>query len=214
MARLFVLVGDESGRETGRGASFAGVLAYVLRDAGLADWRGSMGLTTGVAHAAAEMQHTLEAMHRHGRRSGPRTKRPVLHAVLGWHPSDLAWLTREHLAQCVASAMSAMGLAGHQCVWSAHTDTGKPHVHLVASLVNPETGLVARLGLLKKRMSAYCAAYERSLGDVRCKKRLKKIQAVNGNAVPHETRRKCAELDEEAETSWGCRRGGAAPRLV
>jgi hypothetical protein len=177
MARVFHLVKDETGRETGRGASFDGILSYVLRDAGPEAWRGVMGLTMGVAHAAAEMKHTLDAMHLAARRSGPKTKRPVLHAVLAWHPADLAWLTGEHLAQCVASAVEAMGLAGHQCVWAAHTDTGKPHVHVVANLVHPETGDVARLGLVKKRMSAHCAAYERSLGDIRCKRRFEKRPA-------------------------------------
>ncbi len=96
----------------------------------------------------------------------------MLHAVLGWLPSDLEWLTREHLIETVRNALVAMGLKDRQSVWVTHTDTGRPHVHIVANLVHPETGHVARLGLIKKRMSAFCAAYEQSLGDVRCKKRL------------------------------------------
>lgn len=68
--------------------------------------------------------------------------------------------------------MRAMGLSEHQAVWVTHTDTGRPHVHVVANLVHPVTGKVARLGLIKKRMSAFCAAYEQALGDVRCRARL------------------------------------------
>ena len=172
MARVFVLVEDESGRQTGRGASFAGVLSYVLRDAGPESWRGTFGLMLPIEGAAAEMEHTHKTKHLDANRSGPKAKRPVLHAVLGWLPSDLEWLTREHLIETVQNALVAMGLKDRQSVWVTHTDTGRPHVHIVANLVHPETGHVARLGLIKKRMSAFCAAYEQALGDVRCKKRL------------------------------------------
>ncbi|NBU58964.1 MAG: hypothetical protein EBS23_04160 [Betaproteobacteria bacterium] len=172
MARVFVLVEDEAGRQTGRGGSFAGVLSYVLRDAGPEAWRGTFGLMLPIVDAATEMEHAHRTTHLDGNRRGPKTKRPVLHAVLAWHPSDLEWLTREHLADTVQSALAAMGLSEHQCVWVTHTDTGRPHVHVVANLVHPDTGKVARLGLIKKRMSAFCASYEQGLGDVRCKRRL------------------------------------------
>lgn len=171
MARVFVLVEDAAGRQTGRGASFKGILAYVLRDAGSEAWRGTFGLTLPITEAAAEMAHTYATRHLGTERHGPKTKRPVLHAVLAWHSADLEWLTREHLAETVRDALDAMGLAGHQAVWVAHTDTGRPHVHVVANLVHPASGAIARLGLVKKRMSAFCAAYEQALGDVRCAKR-------------------------------------------
>ncbi|KAB2910932.1 MAG: relaxase/mobilization nuclease domain-containing protein [Hyphomicrobiaceae bacterium] len=180
MARVFVLVEDESGRQTGRGGSFAGVLGYVLRDAGPEHWRGSFGLMLPLDRSAEEMDHTYAALHLGGYRRGPKTKRPVLHAVLGWHASDLEWLTRDHLARSVQDALRHLGLAEHQTVWVAHTDTGRPHVHLVVNLVHPETGNVARLGLVKKRMSAHCAAYEQTLGDIRCKRRFEP-KAANEN---------------------------------
>lgn len=180
MARVFVLVEDETGRQTGRGLSFDGVMSYVLRDAGPSSWRGTCGLVLPIESAAAEMEHTVEARHKLARRSGPKTKRPVLHAVLGWHAADLAWLTREHIAEAVKAALRSMGLIEHQSVWVTHTDTGRPHVHLVANLVHPETGQVARLGLIKKRMSAHCTAYEQSIGDVRCGKRFEP-RAANEN---------------------------------
>ncbi|MEQ1647046.1 MAG: relaxase/mobilization nuclease domain-containing protein [Hyphomicrobiaceae bacterium] len=172
MARVFVMVEDEAGRQTGRGASFKGILTYVLRDAGPESWRGTFGLTLPIGDAAIEMEHTYRDKHLDSNRRGPKAKRPVLHAILGWHPSDLEWLTREHLAETVRSALHAMGLNDRQSVWVTHTDTGRPHVHIVANLVHPDTGIVARLGLIKKRMSAFCAAYEQSLGDIRCKRRM------------------------------------------
>lgn len=171
MGRVFILVEDEAGRQTGRGVDFSGVLGYVLRDAGPANWRGSFNLMLPISEAAAEMTHTHETMHLGRNRSGPKTKRPVLHAVLAWHSSDLEWLTRDHLADSVEAALKAMGLKDRQCVWVTHTDTGRPHVHIVANLVHPGSGDVARLGLVKKRMSEFCGAYERSLGDVRCTRR-------------------------------------------
>lgn len=185
MARTFVLPEDEAGRQTGRGASFAGVLAYVLRDAGPESWRGTFGLSLSIGNAAAEIAHDNKNATSNGPKHGPRTKRPVLHAILGWHSSDLEWLTREHLATTVEAALKAMRLKEHQCVWVTHTDTGRPHVHIIANLVHPVTGHVARLGLTKKRMSDFCAAYEQALGDVRCKKRLvPKAANENRSRIP------------------------------
>jgi Relaxase/Mobilisation nuclease domain len=171
MARVFVLVEDETGRHTGRGSSFAVVLAYALRDAGPEDWRGSNNLQFPMQDAEFEMGRTYDLLHLGGGHHGPKTNRPVLHAILSWHSADLEWLTRDHLATTVKAALKAMRLKDHQCVWVAHTDTGRPHVHIVANLVHPETGRIARLGLTKKRMSEFCAAYELALGDVRCPKR-------------------------------------------
>lgn len=171
MARVFVMVEDKAGRQTGRGADFHEVMAYVLRDAGPSDWRGTFGLMLPIAETAAEMAHTYRSKHLDANRKGPKTKRPMLHAVLGWHGSDLAWLSAEHLKETVKAALDVMGLKNRQAVWVAHTDTGRPHVHIVANLVHPETGDVARMGLIKKRMSTFCGAYETALGDVRCRKR-------------------------------------------
>jgi hypothetical protein len=185
MARVFVLVEDETTRQTGRGTNFAGALAYVLRDAGPSAWRGSFGLTLPIEHSAVEMAHTYENNHLCGKRKGPKSKRPVLHAVLGWHAADLEWLTADHLSETVAAAFAAMGLAGHQAVWAAHTDTGRPHVHIVANLVNPVTGNIARLGLIKKRMSTFCGNYEKQIGDIRCRKRfVPKSANENRQRVP------------------------------
>ncbi len=172
MARTFMLPEDDAGRQTGRVVGFSQLLSYVLRDAGPESWRGSFGLSMPIGHAAAEMAHDNKNALPNAPKTGPKATRPVLHAILGWHPSDLEWLTRDHLAITVEAALRAMGLNERQAVWVTHTDTGKPHVHIVANLLHPKTGRVARLGLTKKRMSDFCAAYEQALGDVRCKRRL------------------------------------------
>jgi hypothetical protein len=189
MARVFVVVEDEAGRQTGRGADFEAIMSYVLRDAGPSAWRGSFGLTLPIEDAAAEMAHTYRTKHLDANRKGPKTKRPLLHAVLAWHASDLAWLTGGHLAETIAAALQTMGLADRQAVWVTHTDTGRPHVHVVANLVHPATGDVARLGLIKKRMSAFCGAYEKRLGDIRCRKRFEpKAANENRNRAPRPKR--------------------------
>lgn len=189
MARVFVLIDDIAGRQTGRGADFEDVMSYVLRDAGPSDWRGTFGLTLPLQEAASEMAHTYRSKHLLANRKGPKTKRPLLHAVLGWHAADLAWLTAEHLTETVSAALIAMGLKDRQAVWVAHTDTGRPHVHIVANLVHPDSGDVARLGLVKKRMSNFCGAYETSIGDVRCRKRfMPKAANENRRRKPRPTR--------------------------
>jgi hypothetical protein len=180
MARVFVLIEDECGRQTGRGVDFEGLMSYVLRDAGPSRWRGTFGLMLPIEDAASEMAHTFRTKHLDANRKGPKTKRPLLRAVLGWHASDLSWLTGDHLAETVAAALQTMGLMERQAVWVAHTDTGRPHVHIVASLIHPTTGDVARIGLIKKRMSTFCGGYEKRLGDIKCRKRFEP-KAVNEN---------------------------------
>ncbi len=182
MARVFVLIEDEAGRQTGRGVDFHGLITYALRDAGPSQWRGTFGLMLPIEDAAAEMAHTYRTKHLYANRRGPKTKRPLLHAVLAWHSADLAWLTGDHLSETVEAALEAMGLKDRQVIWVAHTDTGRPHVHIAASLIHPQTGDVARLGLVKKRMSAFCGGYEKRLGDIRCRKRFEP-KAANENRM-------------------------------
>ena len=185
MARVFVLIEDQAGRQTGRGVDFTGVLSYVLRDAGPSHWRGTCGLTLPVESAAAEMTHTYQTAHLGGVRRGPKSKKPVLPADLGWHTSDHAWHTYEHHKETVHQALKMMGLIDRQAVWVAHTDTGRPHVHIVANLVHPITGDIARLGLIKKRMSTFCGNYEKRLGDIRCSKRFEpKLANENRQRLP------------------------------
>lgn len=186
---------DDDSRQTGRSAGFGsvvsyilretGLLDYVLRDAGPSQWRGTFNLTLPIEDAAIEMAHTYETKHLLAKRKGPKSKKPVLHAVLGWHSSDLAWLTADHLRDTVRDALKVMGLAERQAVWSTHTNTGKPHIHIVANLVHPETGDIARLGLIKKRMSTFCGNYEKQLGDIRCRTRfVPKTANENRRRIP------------------------------
>lgn len=171
MARIFVLVEDEQGRQTGRGESFQALMDYLLRDAGPEAWRGTHNLVMPIEWVAHECDHTYRTRHLDPLRKGPKTQRPVLHAVLAWHATDLKWLDAAHIDATMREAIAHMGLAEHQAAWVVHTDTGTPHAHLVASVVHPETGNIARLGLIKKRMSKFCGAYEQKIGDVRCVKR-------------------------------------------
>lgn len=135
--RCTILPEGASGRQTGRGACFHGALAYALRGAGPEDWRGTFRLLLPIDTAAAEMEHTHLIAHlADGTRRGPRTQRPVLHTVLGWHPADLAWLTGEHLAKTVEAAIAVMGLGQHQAAWVTHTDT-RSEVQLVLVLQDP-----------------------------------------------------------------------------
>ncbi len=59
MARVFVLIEDEAGRQTGRGGDFECLMSYVLRDAGPSQWRGTFGLMLPIGIAAWQEVHTL-----------------------------------------------------------------------------------------------------------------------------------------------------------
>src|SRR5690606_14363194 len=93
-----------------------------------------------------------------------------------WHPEDAP--ETGHMIETARSALAALGLAEHLAVIVGHTDTGKPHVHVVANVLHPVTGKAAKLGWRYRTMSRWAAAYEREMGVVRCDRR-QVVKAAN-----------------------------------
>lgn len=158
-----------------RGRSFHGLLAYLLHDAEHAAggervlFAAPVNLASTSMDRAADELADLARRALIGRRQGQRPDRPVFHFVLSWHPDDTP--ETAHMIETARSALAALGLAEHLAVIIGHTDTGKPHIHVVTNVLHPVTGKAAKLGWRYRTMSRWAAAYEWEQGVVRCDRR-------------------------------------------
>ena len=80
-------------------------------------------------------------------RVNDKEETPVWHAVLSWEPSDKP--TRARMMEAAKSFMEFHGLAGHQFAVFAHGDGAAPHLHIMANLIDPETGRSAKSNLTR-----------------------------------------------------------------
>lgn len=155
-----------------RGRSFHGLLAYLLHDAGHAATGERVLFAMPVNLASTDMGMAADELADHarrallGRRRGQRPDRLAFHFVLSWHPDDAPEL--RHMIETARSALCTLGLAEHLAVIVGHTDTQKPHVHVVANVLHPVTGRAAKLGWRYRTMSRWAATYEREQGVARC----------------------------------------------
>lgn len=95
------------------------------------------------------------------------------HLSLSWHPDEKpSW---EHMRDTGVSAMEARGLAHHQFYIVQHTDEDHKHIHIVASLVDPETGKIATCWKDREALDRWAHDYEKEHG-IQCKARDDKYQ--------------------------------------
>jgi len=155
-----------------RRESFHGVLDYLLHYAGSRE-RVLFAVPVNLAcmdisQAANELTDIGPRMLGH-RRQGQRPDKLAFHFIISWHPGDTP--TGQHMIETARSALAALGLAEHLAVAVGHLDTEKPHVHVVANVLHPETGRAAKLGWRYRTMSRWAATYEQQQGVIRCPKR-------------------------------------------
>ena len=60
------------------------------------------------------------------------------HATISWEKG--ATTSREEMVEAAQSFLKSLGMESAQAVFVAHHDTQCPHVHIVASRIDPETG--------------------------------------------------------------------------
>ncbi|SIO61565.1 Relaxase/Mobilisation nuclease domain-containing protein [Paraburkholderia phenazinium] len=93
-------------------------------------YSGALGfLTDGRAAWTAEMIALSE--------EAVRSKDTVSHFVMSWPESETP--SKKQIDEAMAIFLRAMGFAGHQAIYAAHTDTDNFHVHVVVNRVHPET---------------------------------------------------------------------------
>ena len=157
---------------TTTGRSFKGVGAYVLHDKGAqSNDRVSFTETVNLASsrenvALAEMIHTATHQKELKRRAGHRataTSKPVYHMSLSWEVSETPTLAEQ--MDAAKEAIKSLGLSDRQAMIVGHTDTDNPHVHVVVNLVCPETGMTAKMGNDRLKLSEWAQEYRRKRGQ-------------------------------------------------
>jgi hypothetical protein len=163
-----------------RGASFKGAFAYYFHDkkAWTSDrvaWTETINLLSNcvekawrfMAYTAAHQEKLKRASNEH--MSGAKLRKPVFSYSLSWHPEEKP--SKKKMMSAVTESLELLGLAEHQAIVAAHADEPHPHVHVIASVVHPRTGLVARLKNTKRVLSAFALRFEQRNGKIYCRRR-------------------------------------------
>jgi Ti-type conjugative transfer relaxase TraA len=96
-------------------------------------------------------------------------EKDCVHLSLGWRPGETP--TTEEMEQAAREALNAMGMGNAKALFVIHNDEGYPHLHIVASKINPETGRAYDLKENYLKLSRWAEAYEREHGGVICSRR-------------------------------------------
>lgn len=155
------------------GRSFYGAWLYYMHDKETdtrdrIDWFTTENMLTDnpdlawkvMAYTAKNQDRLKEASGQ--KRTGAKTKKPVLAYSLNWHPEQSP--DREHMLETARASMKMLGLEDHEAMIVAHRDTKHSHVHLIVNRINPETGLVNTLSNSKRKLSDFALEYAKEHG--------------------------------------------------
>jgi Ti-type conjugative transfer relaxase TraA len=87
-----------------------------------------------------------------------------VHLSLSWRPGEKP--THEHMEEAAHSALDSLGMANAKAIFVSHTDEEHPHLHIIASKINPVTGRAYDLKGSWRTLSAWALQYEREHGGV------------------------------------------------
>jgi hypothetical protein len=172
-------------REAGRGGSFCGAGMYYLHDKGartserVAFTHCENVPTQDPEKALKWMAYTAIHAQELKRESGAAStgrpcSKPVFTFSLSWHPEQ-----EPHKWEMIGAgrrALIALGLQKHETVMVAHSDCDHPHLHLIVSVIDPETGKANRVSFSKQKLSKWAEEYEREHGKIYCDKRVENNQ--------------------------------------
>ena len=96
-------------------------------------------------------------------------EKDCVHLSLGWRPGETP--TPEEMEAAAREALTAMGMENAKALFVIHNDEAYPHLHIVASKINPETGRAYDLKENYLKLSRWAEAYEREHGGVICSRR-------------------------------------------
>jgi hypothetical protein len=179
-----------------RGHSFIGAGQYYLHDKGASTservaWVKTLNMLTEdgeeamICMAVTSMHADAIRAKAGGSRKGREaTKGDVYGMSLSFEKG--AAVSDEEMLEAGLSALAAVGMTSHQAVLIRHTDTDHPHLHIIVNLVHPKTGIRAKLGNDRLKLSAWAEAYEREHGKIVCPQRVENNERRrNGEFVKH-----------------------------
>ena len=98
-----------------------------------------------------------------------RCEKDAVHLSLSWRPGETP--SREEMEQAAHGALAAMGMENAKALFVSHNDEAHPHLHIVASKINPDTGRAYDLKGNFDKLSEWALAWEREHGGVVCLRR-------------------------------------------
>lgn len=101
---------------------------------------------------------------------GRKGQKPVYSLSLSFEPGDPE-ATKENMLKAADEVRHVLGMERHQCLIVQHTDTKHPHVHLIINRVDPQTGLYAKVGNDRLKLSEWALEWEERYGKIVCPQR-------------------------------------------
>ena len=101
---------------------------------------------------------------------GRKGQKPVYSLSLSFEPGDPE-ATKENMLKAADEVRHVLGMEKHQCLIVQHTDTKHPHVHLIFNRVDPQTGLFAKVGNDRLKLSEWALEWEKRYGRIVCPQR-------------------------------------------
>jgi Ti-type conjugative transfer relaxase TraA len=134
-------------------------------------WMSGTGFGFDIANAAdADLARRMMEFDALNQKS--RTKQcedDCLHLTLAWARGETPG--REEMERAAKSALEALGMGNARALFVAHNDEDYSHVHIVASKINPDTGLTYDLAKSYRTLSKWALDYEREHGGIQLKGR-------------------------------------------
>jgi len=156
----------------GRGRSFKGLAQYLLHDPKAATaervgWVETVNLNDAdpdrawrlMAGTAKNVDALKEAAGL--RKGGGKNTKPAYHYAITFPEQDAPSDALQKLA--FKESLAALGMSHLQAMAVQHRD-GKPHFHVMASLINPEDGTTAKLSHDHRKLSAWAKKFEKEHG--------------------------------------------------
>lgn len=199
------------------GYGFLGAVAYITHDAGektaeRVGWSATLNtMHDDPTKAAQEMWRTWNERELIKQKAGVSNRGrkaelpPCMHFYISFHPDDREKLTPELLREAANGLLKVYGLEGHQAVLATHDDTNAPHLHIVASTVDQDTGKVSNVKAPQYKLSRWAQKFEQEHGlKINEKRRDNNKRRDDGEVVKfdyeqddHEKLKKAARQREE-----------------
>jgi hypothetical protein len=172
----------------GRDAKTMAIKSLAPGEASRVAWISGQGFNFSVrSEAQAELARRIMEFDALSQKS--RTKKCVqdcLHFSLAWAPGEKP--SQVEMALAAHDALKALGMENAKAIFVAHNDEDYVHLHVVASKINPATGMAYDLTRNFIKLSEWALAYEREHGGIRCL----------GRQDMHELRSAIADRNAEA----------------
>ena len=176
-----------------QGHSFKGAGLYYLHDKEAATservaWTQTNNLRTNDPEKAMKVMawtaiHSDDLKRQSGQSmaGAKQTTGPVYSYSLAWHTEQAP--TQTEMLHAAAATLERLGLSEHESVIVCHQETAHKHIHIIANLVHPTTGLKRDTGLDQRALQKWALDYEKEHGKIYCKEREENAQKRENDEI-------------------------------